>query len=84
MPATWGDAWLVPQKPELYSFKGLSAVAPAVRPDDVGLVPLVWSGAPAAVRLDGANVVPMGRAHRQHAEVGAFRGLPMLPFLVWC
>ena len=45
----------------------------AVRPDDVGLEPPVRGWAAAAVRIDGANVVPVGRAYRQHAEVGAFR-----------
>ena len=53
--------------------QGASGCYPAVGPDDVGLDPPVGSGAAAAERLDGANVAPGGRAHGQHAGVGAFR-----------
>ena len=73
IPATWGAAWLVPQKPRWRWFRGLSAVSPQSRSYDVGLDPAVGRWPPAAVRFYRINVVPGGRAHCQHARVRAFR-----------
>ena len=53
--------------------QGASGRYPAVCPDDVGLDPPVRGWAAAAESLDGVDVVPGGRAHGQHAGVGAFR-----------
>ena len=53
--------------------QGFQRRCPAGRPNYVWLYPSVGRRPAAAVRLDGVNVVPVGRAHGQRAGIGAFR-----------
>ena len=84
IPATWGDAWLVPQNPSLYSFRGRSAVSPQSAPTMSGLGSIRPSGVGPRL-LKGSIVLVSYQGAAPTASIPGLAlsaGLTMLPLSV--